>query len=131
VTAKDQAVSVQVINSISQVNPVVVKKVCPIEPTVVKKIKKKGNRILIKKVKTNKRSCVLLKPVVLCQPLGSAAAGETAFCDTKVTKRGRVTVNTKGYDKVRVRVIIRTKPKPGFEDQWKPNTWRKSWILRG
>lgn len=34
------------------------------------------------------------------------------------------------YEKVRVTVIVRAKPKPGFEDRWKPNTWRKSWILR-
>jgi len=25
---------------------------------------------------------------------------------------------------------VRAKPKPGFEDRWKPNTWRKSWILK-
>ena len=88
------------------------------------------SRIAVRKIKTNKSSCVLLKPVVLCKPLGSTAAGETAFCDTKVTKRGRVTVNTKGYDAVKVTVVVRTKPKPGFADKWKPNTWRKSWILR-
>jgi hypothetical protein len=68
--------------------------------------------------------------VVLCRPLQSTAAGEKAFCQTKVTKKGRVTVKTKGYDAVRVTVIVRSKPKPGFEDRWKPNSWRKSWILR-
>jgi len=117
----------------TEVKPIAAKRICPIEPTLVKKIKvkKNGDRVLIKKIKTNKANCVLLKPVVLCQPLGSAAAGETAFCDTKVTKRGRVTVSVKGYDKVRVKVIVRAKPKPGHEDLWKPNTWRKSWILKG
>jgi len=25
---------------------------------------------------------------------------------------------------------VRAKPKPGFTDRWKPNTWRKSWILK-
>ncbi len=59
-----------------------------------------------------------------------AAAGETAFCDTKVTKKGRITVKTKGYEAVRVSVIVRTKPKPGFTDRWKPDTWRKSWKLK-
>ena len=131
VTAKDQTVSVRVINSISEVNPVVVKKVCPIEPVLVKTIKKSGNRILIKKIKTNKANCVLLKPVVLCKPIASSAAGETSFCDTKVTKKGRVTVKVNGYDKVRVTVVVRSKPKPGHEDKWKPNTWRKSWVLKG
>ena len=131
VTTKDQTVSVTVVNSVAQVSPVVVKKICPIDVTLNKPVPKKvGNKILTKKIKTNKSSCVLLKPVVLCRPLASSAAGETAFCDTKVTKKGRITVKTKGYEKVRVTVIVRAKPKPGFEDRWKPNTWRKSWILR-
>jgi hypothetical protein len=131
VTTKDQTVSVTVVNSVAQVSPVVVKKICPIDVTLHKpQPKKVGNKILTKKIKTNKSSCVLLKPVVLCRPLASSAAGETAFCDTKVTKKGRITVKTKGYEKVRVTVIVRSKPKPGFEDRWKPNTWRKSWILR-
>ena len=130
VTTKDQTVSVTVVNSIAQVNPVVVKKVCPIDVTLKKpQPKKVGNKILTKKIKTNS-SCVLVKPVVLCRPLASSAAGETAFCDTKVTKKGRITVKTKGYDAVKVTVIVRAKPKPGFTDRWKPNTWRKSWILR-
>ena len=119
-----------VVNSIAQVNPVVVKKVCPIDVTLKKpQPKKVGNKILTKKIKTNS-SCVLVKPVVLCRPLASSAAGETAFCDTKVTKKGRITVKTKGYDAVKVTVIVRAKPKPGFTDRWKPNTWRKSWILK-
>ncbi|MCB0921292.1 MAG: VWA domain-containing protein [Actinobacteria bacterium] len=130
VTTKDQTVSVTVVNSIAQVNPVVVKKICPIDVTLKKpQPKKVGNKILTKKIKTNS-SCVLVKPVVLCRPLASSAAGETAFCDTKVTKKGRITVKTKGYDAVKVTVIVRAKPKPGFTDRWKPNTWRKSWILK-
>ncbi len=113
------------------VNPVVVKKICPIDVTLHKPTPKKvGNKILTDKIKTKKSSCVLLKPVVLCRPLASTTAGEKAFCQTKVTKTGRVTVKTKGYDAVRVTVIVRAKPKPGFEDRWKPNSWRKSWILR-
>jgi hypothetical protein len=130
VTTGERDVAVRVINSISQVSPVVKKKLCPIEPTVVKKVKKDGNRVLIKKVTTKKSSCVLLKPVVLCKPVAASAAGETAFCKTTVTKRGRITINTNGYAGVKVRVIIRSKPKPGFEDQWKPNTWRKTWTLK-
>ena len=35
-----------------------------------------------------------------------------------------------GYDKVKVTVIVRSKPKKGYKDTWKPNTWRKSWILK-
>ncbi len=131
VTTKDQTVSVTVINSVAQVSPVVVKKICPIDVTLQKpQPKKVGNKILTKKIKTKTSSCVLLKPVVLCRPIASSAAGETAFCDTKVTKKGRITVKTKGYEAVRVTVIVRTKPKPGFSDRWKPDTWRKSWTLR-
>ncbi len=117
--------------TVAVVNPIVVKKICPIDVTLHKpQPKKVGNKILTDKIKTKKSSCVLLKPVVLCRPLASTTAGEKAFCQTKVTKKGRVTVKTKGYDAVRVTVIVRAKPKPGFEDRWKPNSWRKSWILR-
>jgi hypothetical protein len=131
VTTKDQAVSVTVVNSVAQVNPVVAKKICPIDVTLNKPTPKKiGNRTFTTKIKTKNSSCVLLKPVVLCRPLTSTAAGETAFCETKVTKKGRITVKTKGYDAVKVTAVVRAKPKPGFADQWKPNTWRKSWKLK-
>jgi hypothetical protein len=131
VTTKDQAVNVTVVNSVAQVSPVVSKKVCPITVTLVKpKPKKVGNRVLVKKIKTKKSSCKIVKPVVLCRPLKSSAAGEKAFCDTKVTKKGKIRVKTRGYDKVKVTVIVRAKPKKGYRDEYKPNTWRKSWILR-
>ena len=117
--------------TVAVVSPVVNKKICPIKVTLVKpKPKKVGNRVLVKKIKTKKSSCRILKPVVLCRPLASTAAGEKAFCNTKVTKRGKIRVKTRGYDKVKVTVIVRAKPKKGFKDTWKPNTWRKSWILR-
>ncbi|MDI9627195.1 MAG: DUF5979 domain-containing protein, partial [Acidobacteriota bacterium] len=117
--------------TVAVVSPVVNKKICPIKVTLVKpKPKKVGNRVLVKKIKTKKSSCKILKPVVLCRPLATTAAGEKAFCDTKVTKRGKIRVKTRGYDKVKVTVIVRSKPKKGFEDRYKPNTWRKSWILR-
>ena len=134
VTGKDkngQEVTAQDTITVAVVSPAVVKKVCPIETVLVKKIKKSGNRVLIKKIKTTKANCVLLKPVVLCKPIASSAAGETSFCDTKVTKKGRVTVKVNGYNKVRVTVVVRSKPKPGHEDKWRANTWRKSWVLKG
>jgi hypothetical protein len=109
----------------------VVKTACPIKVTLVKpKPRKVGNRVLVKKIKTKKSSCKILKPVVLCRSLGSRAAGEKAFCVTKVTKKGKIRVKTRGYDKVKVTVIIRAKPKKGSEDAYKPNSWRKSWRLR-
>ena len=134
VTGKDKngtTVTAQDTFTVAVVSPVVNKKICPIKVTLVKpKPKKVGNRVLVKKIKTKKSSCKILKPVVLCRPLATTAAGEKAFCDTKVTKRGKIRVKTRGYDKVKVTVIVRSKPKKGFEDRYKPNTWRKSWILR-
>jgi hypothetical protein len=102
--------------------PVVVKLVTP-------KPKKAGNRLLVKRITTNTK-CKTLKPIVICRPIGSSAAGETAFCVTKLTKRGRIRVKTGGYDTVRVRVVVRAKPKPKLRAQWKANTWRGTWILR-
>ena len=111
--------------------PTVVKRTCPVNvtlhtpaPTTV------GKRVLTDKITTDTSSCVLLKPVVLCRPLASTTAGEKAFCDTKVTKRGQIRVNTQGYGSVRVTVIVRATPKPGHADSWKPATWRKRWLLR-
>lgn len=131
VTAKDQRVSVTVVNTISQVAPLVVKTACPIDPVLAKQGKTSDDRLLIKRIKTTKSNCVLLKPVVLCKPTGSAAAGESAFCNARVTRSGRVTVATSGYDTVRVTVVVRVKPKPDSTDRWKPSTWRKRWTLRG
>ena len=134
VTGKDKngtTVTAQDTFTVAVVSPVVAKKICPIDVTLVKpKPKKVGNRVIVKKIKTKKSSCKILKPVVLCRPLASTASGEKAFCDTKVTKKGKIRVKTRGYDKVKVTVIVRSKPKKGFEDQWRPNTWRKTWILR-
>jgi len=134
VTGKDKngkEVTAQDTFSVSVVSPVVSKKICPIKVTLVKpKPKKVGNRVIVKKIKTKKSSCKILKPVVLCRPLASTAAGEKAFCNTKVTKKGKIRVKTRGYDKVKVTVIVRAKPKKGYKDLYKPNTWRKTWILR-
>ncbi len=133
-TAKDKnglEVSGQDSFTVAVVSPVVVKQICPIEPKLTTpKVKKVGNRVLVKKITTKKSSCVLLKPVVLCRPVAASAAGQTAFCRTTVTRKGFIKVNTKGYDKVRVTVLVRSKPKPDFTDRWKPNTWRKSWLLK-
>ncbi|HNL52347.1 MAG TPA: DUF5979 domain-containing protein, partial [Actinomycetota bacterium] len=126
-----QNVTVTVTNSIAQVSPEIVRRACPINPDMNKpKPKRVGNRILLDKVKTRNSSCFIVKPVVLCRPLASSAAGETAFCRTRSNRRGLVRVNTEGYDAVRVTVVVRAKPKAGFTDRWKAKTWRKSWILR-
>lgn len=125
------ATAVTVVNSVAQVNPVVVKKICPINVTLHKpQPKMVGNRIMTDKIATKKSSCVLLKPVVLCRPLGATSAGETAFCTTKVSKKGKITVKTEGYEAVKVSVVVKVKAKVGSSDTWKGNTWRKSWKLK-
>ena len=90
-----------------------------------------GNRILTDRITTNFSSCALPKPVVRCRPLASTIAGKKASCAIKVTKRGKIRVNTRGYKAVRVTVIVRATPKPGFADRWERDTWREAWILRG
>ena len=131
VTTPGQQVSVTVTNSMAQVSPEIVRRACTINPDMNKpKPKRVGNRILLDKVKTRKSSCFLVKPVVLCRPLGANSAGEAAFCRTRSNRRGLVRVNTEGYDAVRVTVVVRAKPKAGFKDRWKAKTWRKSWTLR-
>lgn len=130
ITTVGQTVAVRVVNSISAVSPENVKQRCPINPALpTVKATKVGNRVLVKKVKTN-NACALVKPVVLCRPVAHAAQGETAFCRTVTTRKGYVKVKTRGYDRVRVTVIVRAKPKPGFGDDWKASTWRKSWLLK-
>ncbi len=129
--SKGQVSAISVVNSVAQVNPVVVKKVCPInvtlhkpQPTMV------GNQILTDKITTKKSSCTMLKPVVICRPLLTTSAGETAFCKAKITKSGKVSVKTGGYAKVRVTVKVKVQPKSGMTDLWKANTWAKAWTLK-
>lgn len=127
---KGSAAAVTVVNSISQVSPAKVKQACPVTPKLVTpKPNQVGNRILIKKMSTNSK-CTMSKPVVLCRPLVATAAGETAFCKTKVSKKGKVTVKTAGYDAVRVTVMVKATPKPGSVDMWTPKVWRQKWMLR-
>ncbi len=127
---KGSAATVTVVNSISQVSPVKVKQPCPVTPKLVTpKPKVAGNQILIKKMSTNSK-CTMSKPVVLCRPMVSTAAGETAFCKTSVSKKGKVTVKTAGYDAVRVTVKVKATPKPGSVDSWTPKVWRQKWTLR-
>jgi len=110
--------------------PTVAKQPCPVNVTLHKPIPTTvGKRILTDKIRTTS-TCAVPKAVVLCRPLVSTVAGEKAFCATKVTKRGQIRVNTQGYEAVRVTVIVRAKPKAGDSDSWRPDTWRKSWLLR-
>ncbi len=110
--------------------PTMVKRGCPIRVTLHKPTPNAvGSRILTDRIATNS-SCVLRTPIVLCRPLSSTGAGEKAFCDTKVTRRGRIRVDTQSYEGVRVTVIVRAAPKAGQGDVWKADAWRKRWFLR-
>ena len=127
---KSSAATVTVVNSISQVSPVKVKQPCPVTPKLVTpKPKVVGNQVLITKMSTNSK-CTMSKPVVLCRPMVATAAGETAFCKTSVSKKGKVMVKTAGYDAVRVTVMVKATPKPGSVDSWTPKVWRQKWTLR-
>jgi hypothetical protein len=110
--------------------PTIVKTPCPVDvtphnPTATKV----GKRVLTDKITTSP-TCLLHKPVVLCRPLATTTAGEKAFCDTNVTPRGKIRINTSGYKAVRATVIARATPKSDHTDHWKADTWRKTWILR-
>ena len=96
--------------------PTAVKYPCPINVTLHKPTPTTvGSRILTDTITTNNSSCHLLKPVVLCRPLASTTAGEKAFCDTKITPRGEIRVNTKGYQATRVTVIVRASQSPATQ----------------
>jgi hypothetical protein len=93
--------------------------------------KKVGKRVLTDRIKTN-NFCARPKPVVRCRPLAGTTASKKASCATKITKRGKIRVNTKGYEAMCVTVMVRVTPKnkPGFPGPWKRATWRKRWLLR-
>ncbi len=110
------------------------KRSCRVSVTLHKPAPKTlGHHVLIDEITTDD-SCVVRRPVVRCRPLTSAPAGGKVGCDTRLTRRGRVIVNTKRDQAVRVTVIVRVKPRPEtkawFDGQWKLATWRKSWVLR-
>lgn len=111
--------------------PIRPRKPCPIDVTATTPPPATPDgRILIDRITTKKSTCFVPEPVVLCRPLGSAAAGEQTFCTTRVTKRGQVRVQTGGYQAVRVTVIARAKPKLPWATLWKSTYWRKTWLLK-
>ena len=122
-------------NNIGRISPnatPIRKWTCPVRVTLHKPTPKTvGSRILTDKI-TTLNSCVLPEPVVRCRPLANTSAGKKVSCDTKITKRGKIRVTTKGDKAVRVTVTVRAtpKPKPALLETWKRATWRKSWLLR-
>lgn len=83
----------------------------PLAVKAVKQPKLKNNKFvtLVKSSKTNEAGVV--KPRVLCRPIGSSAAGEVTFCRVQITRNGGVKVKVQGYKKVRVTVTIVARPK--------------------
>ncbi len=71
-----------------------------------------------------------LKYRTRCRPMKASAAGEVSYCKVRVTKNGKVKVKVMGYTKVRVTVFIRAVPKPKYRDQWRANSWKRTWILK-
>ena len=85
--------------------------------------------VLTKSITTNKHGKVAVRG--FCTPTSPSAAGEVRFCDIKVSKKGKVTVRSTGYDSMKVVVKAKATPKKGQEDRWLPNTWRKAWKVSG
>ena len=127
--SKNQTARVTVTNALTRTSPA--KQPCPVKVTVqTPKPTTVGNRVLTRKITTRTSACGLLKPVVLCRPLAPTSAGEKAFCDVTMPRRGKITINARGSEPLRVTVIVRAKPTSGSADAWKASTWRESWRLK-
>ncbi len=111
--------------------PVVKKKKLPINAKGVAKSPaqlKNGKVVLVKSLGTNKNGKTTVR--AFCRPAKSNAAGEVRFCDVTVSKKGKVTVRSTGYDTLKVTVKVRATPKKGQKDTWKSNTWTRTWKVR-
>ncbi len=89
---------------------------------------KNGKVVLVKSLTTNKNGKTTVR--AFCRPAKSNAAGEVRFCDVTVSKKGKVTVRSTGYDTLKVTVKVRATPKKGQKDTWKSNTWTRTWKVR-
>lgn len=109
------------------------RKQLPINTTKVKKSPAELNSNdqvrLVKTISTNKHGNLSVR--AFCRPANPAAAGEVRFCDINVSKKGKVTVRSTGYDKLKVTVRVKATPKKGQADKWRSNSWRKTWTVRG
>jgi len=89
---------------------------------------KNGKVVLVKSLTTNKNGKTTVR--AFCRPVNSSAAGEVRFCDVTISKKGKVTVRSTGYDTLKVTVKVRATPKKGKKDTWKANSWTKTWRVR-
>ena len=102
--------------TVAVVSPVVNKKICPIKGHPGEAEAEEGRQTGFWSRRSRPRSPVARSSSPWCcaGPLATTAAGEKAFCDTKVTKRGKIRVKTRGYDKVKVTVIVRSQAEEGL-----------------
>lgn len=126
-TASFSALSASATVQWATASPTKVKKL----PIITKKVKKSPASLgdddqvrLVKSIETNKHGKVNIR--ALCRPVNSSAAGEVRFCDITVSKKGKVTVRSTGYDALKVTVKVKATPKKGQEDKWRPNSWTKT-----
>jgi hypothetical protein len=113
-------------------SPAKAKKKLPINKKAVKKspasLGSDDRIVLVKSISTNKYGKVNVR--AFCRPVNASAAGEVRFCDITVSKKGKVTVRSTGYDSLKVTVKVKATPKKGQSDRWLPNSWRKTWKVR-
>ncbi len=109
----------------------IVKRTCPVNVTWHMPAPTKiGSRVFTDLITTKKSSCVLRRPVVRVRLDPSIPDAKKPVFDTKITKRGKIRVITKGHEGLLVTVIVRAYPKRGFADRWTRGTWRKMWYLK-
>ncbi len=86
-----------------------------------------GKLVLVKGIATNPSG--LLTFAKRCKPR-MRQAGARHTCKVTVSPKGKVTVVSAGYGKLRVWVKATASPVPGQETAWLPNTWTKRWKVR-
>lgn len=87
-----------------------------------------GRAVVVQQISTNSKGRIAVR--ASCRPTKPTAAGEVRFCDTKVTRSGKVTVISTGYGAARITVRAKATPRPAHRDTWKANTWIRSWKIR-
>lgn len=88
----------------------------------------KGKAVLARAITTNEFGQIATGNS--CRPVAPGAAGEVRYCDISVSKKGKVTVRSTGFDAVKVTVRVRATPRAGTSDQWRPSRQRITWVVR-
>lgn len=116
----------------SDAKPTSKKRKLPINPKKVAKspasLGPDNKVVLTRSISTNKHGKLSVR--AFCRPVNSSAAGEVRFCDVTVSKKGKVTVRSTGYDSLKVTVKVRATPKKGQADKWRSNSWTKTWKVK-